>query len=127
MNRYIINDDNSVTDTRTGLIWTRNTLTKGVDYADAEKAVAALGHGWRLPTVHELSSLVDHIRHDPAIDAEAFPDTRSRAYWSSTPCAWDAAAMWVVHFDYGHTDGYDRHCGAYVRAVRDVAAVEVEG
>lgn len=99
-----------------------HTLPNGerVNYKEAEKAVAALGYGWRIPTIRELFSLVDHLHHDPAIDTEKFPDTRSYAYWSSTPCAWNAAAVWVVYFDYGHTDSRDRSHSACIRAVRDV-------
>lgn len=101
------------------LQWSK-TLCKGerVDYAAAEKAVAELGDGWRLPTRHELESLVDITRHDPAIDTDKYPDTKSNAYWTSSKCAWNAEARWVVHFydgdvNYGHLDNF-----ACVRAVR---------
>lgn len=99
-----------------------HTLLDGarVDYEEAEKAVTALGPGWRLPTRQELESLLDLSRHDPAIDTRKFPDTRSGAYWSNTPCAWSAAVMWVVYFGSGGVvgDGH-RYYFAYVRAVRD--------
>jgi hypothetical protein len=98
-----------------------NTLLDGkpVNYEAAEKAIAALGEGWRIPTFEELFSLVDRTRHDPAIDTEKFPDTKSTWYWSSTPTAWNSAAVWVVGFGYGAA--YDlppprrrlRACGAF--------------
>ncbi|WP_346839795.1 DUF1566 domain-containing protein [Microbulbifer sp. SAOS-129_SWC] len=97
-----------------------DTLLEGetVTHEEAEKAVAKLGNGWRLPTVDELATLVDRSRHEPAIDTEKFPDTRSRAYWTSTPCAWNDAAVWVVGFGYGGVDYYRRSDYACVRAVR---------
>jgi hypothetical protein len=98
-----------------------NTLLDGeaVTYEDAQKAIADFGDGWRMPTCHELESLRYLSRHDPAIDTERYPDTQSRAYWTSTPCAWNDAAVWVVHFRYGYvySDGH-RSNSACVRAVR---------
>lgn len=104
---------------QTSLEWSK-TLLDGevVTLEEAEKAVAALGNGWRLPTRRELESLIDLTRHDPAIDTDRFPDTKSTWYWTSTLCAWDAAARWVVDFDYGFVH-YDRRDDlACVRAVR---------
>jgi hypothetical protein len=42
------------------------------------------GNGWRLPSAKELLTLVDPSRYDPAIDLNAFPDTKSVAYWSAS-------------------------------------------
>jgi hypothetical protein len=76
------------------------TLCNGerAKFAAAEKACAALGEGWRLPTRAELLSLVDDTRSDPAIDTERFPDTKSAAYWTGTPFASDSSYAWIVQF-----------------------------
>jgi hypothetical protein len=96
---------------------------KRVNYADAEKACAALGEGWRLPTRMELESILDLTRHDPAVDTTRFPDTKSGWYWSSTPCAWSSDDAWVVSFYDGYASDYRRDdYGAFVRAVRGVPA-----
>lgn len=117
--RFTDNGDNTVTDNQTGLVWNKTTIASDVDYADAEKAVAELGEGWRLPTVDELQTIVDRTKYRPAIDAEAFPDTHSDWYWTSTPCAWNDKARWVVYFDYGYVYNYHQDGGlACVRAVR---------
>ncbi|GAB0151070.1 DUF1566 domain-containing protein [Marinobacterium sp. BA1] len=118
MTRFVQHDNDTVTDTQTGLIWMKKTLVKDVTHQDAEQAVADLGDGWRLPTIQELFSLADHSKHSPAIDADAFPDTESDWYWTSTSCAWNDSARWVVYFYYGYVNNYPRHYYACVRAVR---------
>lgn len=101
------------------LEWSHTLLDgESVTYADAEAAVAELGPGWRLPTRAELISIQDLTRHDPCIDTEKFPDTKSSSYWSSTPCAWNASAVWVVGFHGGDVYDYGRDYDACVRAVR---------
>ncbi|MDP2141330.1 MAG: DUF1566 domain-containing protein [Gammaproteobacteria bacterium] len=101
------------------LEWSSTLLDgKDVTLAEAEAAVAALGEGWRLPTVKELFSLVDHGRHAPAIDTEKFPDTKSDWYWTGTPCSWNANARWVVYFGGGSVSGYYVSSYACVRACR---------
>jgi hypothetical protein len=97
-----------------------DTLLGGerVDYSAALAAVEALGERWRLPTRFELESLLDLSRHDPAIDTEKYPDTKSTWYWTSSECAWNDAAVWVVAFSLGHVYYNPRHNFACVRAVR---------
>nr|BBJ03774.1 hypothetical protein YBY_16220 [Marinobacter nauticus] len=119
MPRFIDNDDNTITDTKTGLIWTKNTIAKDVEHEAAEKAVADLDGNWRLPTIEELRELIDYTKLRPAIDTEAFPDTESDWYWTSTPVAeYEDAARWVVYFSLGHVGDYYRDDYACVRAVR---------
>ena len=103
------------------LEWSHTLLDgKAVTLSEAEEAVAKLGEGWRLPTRQELESLLDLSRIDPAIDTSKYPDTKSCAYWTGTPCAWNSAARWVVYFNDGNVGGYNRNGYACVRAVRDV-------
>jgi hypothetical protein len=101
------------------------TLNDGqrMSYDDAVEACSKLGDGWRLPTVQELLSIVDYTRYRPAIDVERFPDTKSGAYWSSTPVAWASRAAWFVDFSYGVSSDFSRDYNyAFVRAVRSVPA-----
>lgn len=102
------------------LEWSSTLLDgKDVSLKAAEEAVAALGEGWRLPTMQELFALVDHSRTHPAIDTGRFPDTKVDWYWSGTPCFWDSDARWVVFFDYGYVgDGDNVSSRACVRACR---------
>ena len=121
--RFTDNGDETVTDTRTGLTWSKETLAAGkINHADAVKACKALrlaGHkDWRLPTVEELFALADHSRNSPAIDTDAFPDTKSDWYWTSTLAAWDPSCAWIVYFGYGNAYSLHRSYYAFVRAVR---------
>ena len=116
------NDANTTTTQKTEKLEWSETLLDGetVNYEKAEKAIKKLGDGWRFPTRFELESLLDLSRHEPAIDTEKFPDTKSTYYWSSSPCAWNETAVWVVLFSLGYVDvsssrRYDLAC---VRAVR---------
>ena len=101
------------------------TLCNGerVNHAAAEKACAALGEGWRLPTDHELLSIVDRRRYNPAIDTDKFPDTKSGPYWTSTLHASDSSYAWIVIFSSGSALYYHRDSSsAFVRAVRSAPA-----
>jgi hypothetical protein len=110
------------------LEWSK-TLGKGqrMSYEEAKRAVAALGNGWRLPSLQELLSIVDYTRFEPAIDIKRFPDTKSGAYWTGTAPAWDnqkaPRAAWIVYFYDGLSDCYSRDDdSAFVRAVRSLPA-----
>lgn len=115
--RFTDNGD-TVTDNTTGLVWTKATIAKDVTHEDAEAAAAAFGEGFRLPTAQELFGLIDHGRHNPAIDVDRFPDTRSTWYWTSNKCAWTEGARWVVSFYYGSVGSGHPDLRGCVRAVR---------
>ena len=115
MQRFNDNEDGTITDSTTGITWSKETLAKEVTH---KKALESLGEGWRLPTIQELFTLVDHSRSDPAIDTDVFPDTASDWYWSSTPAVWSKNAVWVVDFDGGGVHLPHRSYGGCVRAVR---------
>ena len=124
LTRFVDNADGTITDTRTGLVWSKATNSaKNVTHKKAEKLCADLdlaGHtDWRLPTIEELFALADRSKVRPAIDTNAFPDTKSDWYWSSTVHASDSSYAWVVHFGYGFALDLHRDDGsAFVRAVR---------
>ena len=126
--RFVDNGDGTITDTRLGLMWSKDTLCKEeVDHAGAEKLCTDLqlaGHtDWRLPTVDELFALADRTRHSPAINTDAFPDTKSDWYWTSTINAWSSVYAWFVLFGYGSAGNLRRGLSlAFVRAVRALPA-----
>jgi hypothetical protein len=92
-----------VHDTQTGLIWrsTAEDLTYEKAQAYAERVAQETGQAWRVPTIDELSSLVDRSRCDPA---STFPAMASAPLWSSSLCVGYSDYAWVVGFDYGVVD-----------------------
>ncbi|OGU01529.1 MAG: hypothetical protein A2W29_06910, partial [Gemmatimonadetes bacterium RBG_16_66_8] len=111
-NGFTDNGDGTVTDTATGLQWSRDDSGIGLNWEEAlawvqlKDAEAYLGHSdWRLPNIKELQSIVDYSRapdvsHSAAIDPvfgitsitneAGRPDYPS--FWSSTTHAHDGAA-----------------------------------
>jgi hypothetical protein len=124
--RFVDNGDDTVTDTASGLMWTKATVAKNQTYAQATAAAEQLdvaGHkDWRLPTVEELFLLADRTRISPAIDTDAFPDTANDWYWTSTDSAWAPSCAWIVLFHLGYASSLPRSYRACVRAVRSVSA-----
>ena len=70
---------------------TQAVNSKFVDYSD-----------WRLPSVKELSGLLELCRASPAINDTVFPATPSSAFWSSSPSTYNvnfAGSKWTVSFN----------------------------
>jgi hypothetical protein len=114
--RFIRNSDGTVTDKQFNLIW-HSTLSKKMTWEEAKKECKKIG--CRLPTTHELFSLVDINKYDPAIDKEIFPDTKTDDwYWTQDSCPWNAGRARMVGFYYGYVYYYSKDNGNYVRPVR---------
>lgn len=96
-----------VRDNVTGLIWS----TESLNWASANNAEASCSRcgytgGWRLPTRHELLSIVDFSRTAPAIDSDYFPNTQSA--WYGTPDGFapgGSGTVWCVDFETGKING----------------------
>jgi hypothetical protein len=75
---------------------------------------------WRLPTLKELSSIVNYDipSPGPTINTTYFPDTHSSFYWTSTPSPGYDYRAWVVGFDDSNSHNYGKYRLCYVRAVR---------
>ncbi|MBI5559069.1 MAG: DUF1566 domain-containing protein [Deltaproteobacteria bacterium] len=141
----VINNDGTVTDSATGLMWqqcsmgkTWNNATQVCDgtatrltwqnaLEQSENLNLAGYDDWRLPNRNELQSLLDYSRISPAIDTVYFPGTVSFAYWSSTTYASITYGAWLVDFYYGIVDGYYKSYSCYVRAVRAGQAGSLDG
>ena len=116
------NNDGTVSDTGSGLMWQQATAPGTYTWQQALAYVESLnlaGHDdWRLPNRNELQSLVDYHQINPAIDITVFPDTESSMYWSSTTGAGSTRIGWYTHFNDGNVDGNAKDVSYYVRAVR---------
>ncbi|MEA1923081.1 MAG: DUF1566 domain-containing protein [Pseudomonadota bacterium] len=94
---------------------------------DTEDFINALNAGtgfcyhtdWRLPTIKELSQLIDSGRDEwPVITVHFFNQTVSKDYWSSTSSTYFNDHAWHVYFKYGIVDEDNKSKSYYVRAVR---------
>ncbi len=137
INNFINNEDGTVTDKDSGLMWQQATAPGTYTWESAlaycedlilnndgewtigiPNASGIKYDNWRLPTRNELQSIVDYSISSPAIDS-VFLGTIPDHYWSSTTNALDTNQAWTVHFLYGHVNyGYIKTGSNYVRAVR---------
>lgn len=95
----------AVRDNNTGLVWEQ---TIG---AATHTWISAISHcinknvggtrGWRLPSVVELSSLIDPSLPSPYVPGSVFTGVQSDHYWSATTNANIPTGAWVVLFSTG--------------------------
>ena len=103
-NEFIDNNDGTINDKATGLMWTKDDSKEGLNWEDALNWVQQknsenyLGHDdWRLPNVKELQSIVDYTRSPQATNSAAIDSIFNCSqitdeggspnyafYWSST-------------------------------------------
>jgi hypothetical protein len=109
-----------VTDLNTGLIWQRadDGLTRTWANASAycEALVLSRFSDWRLPSRHELISIADYGRYEPAINP-AF-ESKNASYWSDRPAADLEGYYWQVNFNKGSSGVIGKEQLYYVRCVR---------
>lgn len=119
---YELGAPDVVVDRITGLMWQRRLSNGLMSWAKAQQACADLtlaGHSdWRLPSRIELVSLLDSTRTRPSIDVEAFPDTPSEWFWTSSRAADDPNSAWYVYFYFGYPRTDDVTNAFSVRCVR---------
>jgi hypothetical protein len=99
--------DDIILDRETGLVWARNAnLFNQLNWLDSNTVCRELelGNrmGWRLPSVEELSSLVDPTQQNLALPAgHPFVNVQygsgSPAYWTSTNSENPTGAAWFVN------------------------------
>jgi hypothetical protein len=89
---------------------------QAVDYCDR---LVLSGHDdWRLPSIHEITSIIDYSKYNPAIDTTAFPSAPSIDFWSSSTNAYDASYAWGVHFINGGVTFGKKDASCAARCVR---------
>jgi len=92
----------AVRDNETGLVWEQSPATIILTWSDARfLCTRTIGgrKGWRLPSVHELASLVDPTQSNPALSpGHPFSNVQSAGYWSATTDAVDPTFAWFVNF-----------------------------
>jgi hypothetical protein len=127
---FIKNNNGTVTDTITGLMWQQTdggemTVENAAIYADA--LVLGGFSDWRLPTAHESFSILNHQKNNPALDITIFTTSAAEYWWTSDKQANDAAKIWCINAGGGvgnHPKLETISAGGlkkyHARAVRDV-------
>jgi hypothetical protein len=113
-NRFTDNNDGTISDGLTGLVWLKDAGCFATSHWDeALTAAAQLANGtcgltdvstagqWRMPNAGELESLVDVSRSNPAVAASHPFVNIGTTYWSSTTYRGVTTNAWVIRF----TDG----------------------
>ncbi len=119
--RFLVLSGGLVQDALTNLVWQQQADTTGMTWAKARTYCSSFGDGFRLPTLKELSSLVDlTVTSGPAFNHTAFPNTSPLAagFWTSSLYVGSSGSGWVVGID-GRVLGnpVDHYMGS-VRCVR---------
>ncbi|MBI4481580.1 MAG: DUF1566 domain-containing protein [Acidobacteria bacterium] len=126
--RFKVLDDfnnEAVLDRETGLVWER-TPVRGLRQvwfrAVTHCYFKSVGSrkGWRLPTIEELSSLVDPMQSDPALPpGHPFDNVQTHTnYWSATTHPADTSLAWSRSFLNGDLVGLDKSITALTWCVR---------
>ena len=133
--RYIVNNDGTVFDTRTKLMWKRcseglsgSTCTSGMLSSTpwtnailiAKDSTFAGYNNWRLPNIKELASVADTSCEKPATNITIFPNTPQSLYWSSTQSTAQVSQSWQIDFRDAEDTFNLRSSNAAIRLVRDV-------
>jgi|GEM_PF-855833 len=127
--RFTDNDDYTVTDNLTGLMWTKNAKPAGnsMVWQDALDYVKTLNTGgytdWRLPNVNELESLFDYSQANPNLpQGNPFTNVQNLdldKYWGSTTNANSTDSAWVINLQFGGVDpGINKSGNYYAWPVR---------
>ena len=105
-------------DNITGLIWEIKTDDDSIhdkrlscNYFEANDYIESLNNenfgnysDWRMPTLEELSTIINFNETSPAINKTFFPNTTSSDYWSSNTDVQNSGRVWCVDFRFGGDD-----------------------
>jgi len=111
-NKFNDNNDGTISDTATGLMWQKEDSKKGMDWGNALAYCEGLNlskhDDWRLPSAKELQSIVDYSRSpqatksaaiDPLFSTSEIEDPRGGVnypfYWSATTFSQNGQAVYV--------------------------------
>ena len=125
-----------ITDTKTGLVWSKETKNTWVNWHQAKEYCANLTTGWktnwRLPDRTELSSIINDNCFKPGsgynnVIYSEFDTVESDTYWSSTvynyfwftPLTDDTGYVWILYFGNGDSIEVDKTDNHYVLCVSD--------
>jgi hypothetical protein len=146
-NDFIDNNNNTITDRTTGLMWQRDGSSKQLFIGLARSYLKRLNKNkfagysdWRLPTIEELASLLEERKVD-SVHVDSLFTKKQKRCWSADKAedpghsSSEKKAAWTVDFQYGKVkrvfwnpnptgSGYGGYYittpDSYVRAVRSM-------
>ena len=105
-NDLIDNNDNTLTDNATGLMWQKGGSLELLDNRGARKYIKQLNSqrfagysDWRMPTIEELMSLLNRFQDNGVYIAPKFSNQQTTC-WSVDQTDYESTA-WIVNFSYG--------------------------
>lgn len=128
-NAFTNNDDGTVTDSATGLMWQQVDSGSAMSWEDALAWAENLEYGgyddWRLPNAKELQSLVDYSRAPDTTDSAAIDPVFSSTnistdstpeygfYWTGTTHVEGNSGDYAVYLSFGRALGWMEMGGQY--------------
>jgi hypothetical protein len=140
--RYTDNNNGTVTDKRTQLVWLKNANCFGkINWQEANLLVKQLKNGkcdlsdnyqagsWRLPSKEEWQVMVNRQYSYPSLSNAAgtnkwtegrpFTGVKSNGYWSATPHQQDSTGAWMMELSEGILQTNSKTAKYYVWPVRN--------
>lgn len=113
----------AVRDNTTGLVWELSPRLEVYDWDWAHRQCSASTAGgrtgWRVPTVEELSSLVDASSMDLKLPAShPFTHVESAIYWSATKHNSNSGYALFVNLSSGRSAALEKYMASFVWCVR---------
>jgi Protein of unknown function (DUF1566) len=127
-------DGQEVIDQEKQLVWRR--CLEGMRYEDGRclgepqpmawasghvwaKSITSSGNPWRMPTMIELSTMMDMSRHGSPLNATLFPDTPKAYVWSATVNERTPTHAWAMLYTNGYMMSSWQTVSYYLRLVRE--------
>jgi hypothetical protein len=110
INVFVNNNDDTVTDKATGLIWQISGSSSSLGHRSAKEYVEQLNRqrfagyaDWRIPTVEELASLIQRIRRNGVYIDPVFDDSQTKCWSADTGEGVNQrySGAWIVDFRQG--------------------------
>lgn len=123
--RFTDNDDGTVTDNLTGLMWLKDANSAGntKTWADALTYCNNLDDSgyddWRLPNIKEMQSLINFGQLGPALPSgHPFSNVQTNYYWTSTTYSAESSFAWIMNLYMGAGNNYNKTYELVVWPVR---------